>query len=105
MLLLAKKIILGYDVENIIASYCSAKTLCNLESLRKKNLSEIDSENVLEATWKVLVNKRWRLRGNILRAVGASSWKVAYQVILCVILVVYDILYYLYHIYAYFHMS
>jgi hypothetical protein len=70
---------LGRDVDCIIVSFCGARSLCKLGSLKKPN--ELDKDDdILEPVWKCLIEKRWRARGNILRALGASSWKVAYQI-------------------------
>lgn len=68
---------LGRDVDSIIVSYCGAKSLCKLMSLKRP--CEIDGD-ITEPVWKYLNEKRWRVRGNVLRALGASSWKVAYQI-------------------------
>ena len=70
---------LGRDVDCIIVSYCGAKSLCNLIALKRTPAIEKD-EDILDPVWKYLIEKRWRVRGNVLRAVGASSWKVAYQI-------------------------
>ena len=70
---------LGHDVDCIIVSFCGAKSLCKLSSLKKAcHLDEND--DILEPIWKTLIERRWRVRGNVLRAIGASSWKVAYQI-------------------------
>lgn len=70
---------LGRDVDRIIVSYCGAKSLCNLIALKKSDAFDKD-EDILDPVWKVLIQKRWRVRGNVLRAVGASTWRVAYQI-------------------------
>lgn len=70
---------LGYDIDCIIVSFCGAKSLCKLSSLKKARPID-ESDDILEPIWKKLIERRWRVRGNILRAVGASSWKVAYQI-------------------------
>lgn len=70
---------LGRDVDCIIVSYCGAKSLCNLIALKKSHAYDKD-EDILDPVWKVLIQKRWRVRGNVLRAVGATTWRVAYQI-------------------------
>ena len=70
---------LGRDVDCIIVSYCGAKSLCNLIALKKADAFD-KAEDILDPVWKVLIQKRWRVRGNVLRAVGAPTWRVAYQI-------------------------
>jgi hypothetical protein len=72
---------LSRDVDCIIVSYCGARSLCDLTLLHKKKKSDILDEDILEPVWKDLVLKRWRMKGNVLRAVGAFSWKIAYQIL------------------------
>ena len=70
---------LGRDVDCIIVSYCGAKSLCNLIALKKSAVFD-KAEDILDPVWKYLIEKRWRVRGNVLRAVGAVTWRVAYQI-------------------------
>jgi hypothetical protein len=77
--MIPSKLDLGRDVDSMIVQYCDARSLCNLTLLRKKKKSEEGEDDILEPVWQNLVYKRFRARGNILRAVGVQSWKLAYQ--------------------------
>ena len=75
----SKNIPLSEDETVSVLSFLSANALCALSAVNRK--WQFQSAVLIDQCWKKLVEKRWRLRGNLLRSLGAATWKIAYQIL------------------------
>ena len=70
---------LSEDEASGVLSFLGAHALCVLSAVNRK--WQFQCADFLDQFWKKLVEKRWKLRGNLLRSLGAASWKFAYQIL------------------------
>jgi hypothetical protein len=66
------------DVFLNMVQYLDVRSLCGIQKTSKQ--LRVDADLAL-IVWRLMVIRRWNVKDSVLRSIGASDWKQAYQIL------------------------